>query len=526
MITSATLQIPANSVLPGRASRESLTFSECQNLVNGVDRPKTCLPFLPDETERFINPLDTAIGGGSLTFSSRPDLELFSQWDNNLLESGFFVAMCIFIALFILPVIFRDLRENKSILFGYWFVLSLHQIMAFTNAYVLRPRSDGRGFQTTSQELAMYEGWDFGIGGHFYQAMLAIVYRWLGSAHLLGEELSILMFALSCVVFLKIMQQLGMVRYKPSALIAFGALPSMVLFGSTTLRESYELFFFMLAVYFGIKMQKKGGVNAYMIALIISALIMGVNHNMLVFYAACLVMLFTFYTIRPAAYFWNIKKPQLMGIFIFPIILVGLVVLANINFPGTGLATHLVSLNILERAKNFRNNSIDQVASQVQKQDFGKSEHRGSIKPCYAGMSKTADACSPLGGLNYDVNINTSSFGTAVFSIIKIYGHYLFWPLPWQVSGTAGAYLAAVSVLRMILIYFSVWQWREAFGSQRKLLCLMLILYFSITFAWSIGTTNYGTAARHQVLSWWIIVIVGVPPLMEKMSRIRQKLLE
>jgi hypothetical protein len=60
----------------------------------------------------------------------------------------------------------------------------------------------------------------------------------------------------------------------------------------------------------------------------------------------------------------------------------------------------------------------------------------------------------------------------------------------------------------MVLIYFSVKSWHTARGSQRRLLGLMLILYFSMTFMWALGTTNYGTAMRHHMLSWWIIVII------------------
>ena len=72
--------------------------------------------------------------------------------------------------------------------------------------------------------------------------------------------------------------------------------------------------------------------------------------------------------------------------------------------------------------------------------------------------------------------------------------------------------------MRMILIYFSVKQWCNACGTQRQLLGLMLILYFSMTFMWALGTTNYGTAMRHHMLSWWIIVIVGLPPLMARLG--------
>ena len=35
---------------------------------------------------------------------------------------------------------------------------------------------------------------------------------------------------------------------------------------------------------------------------------------------------------------------------------------------------------------------------------------------------------------------------------------------------------------------------------------------------WALGTTNYGTAMRHHMLSWWIIVIAGFPPLMARLE--------
>jgi prepilin signal peptidase PulO-like enzyme (type II secretory pathway) len=124
-----------------------------------------------------------------------------------------------------------------------------------------------------------------------------------------------------------------------------------------------------------------------------------------------------------------------------------------------------------------------------------------------------------LGRASYGIVVDNSSYPAAVYSIIKIYIHYLFAPFPWQVGGLSDLYASMESIMRMILIYFSVKQWCYAKDSQRRLLGLMLILYFSMTFMWSLGTTNYGTSIRHHMLSWWVIVIVGIPPLMEKLSR-------
>ena len=148
-----------------------------------------------------------------------------------------------------MPLFSRELRQNKQILVGYVFVIALHQIMAFTNACIyqtLMARNDARGFHTFARELIRNEEWnfDFAVGHNFYIDMLATVYRWFGSSHLLGEQLSILAFALSCIVFLKILRQLEVGRYRLFALIAFGAYPTMIVYGSITVRESYEVFFF------------------------------------------------------------------------------------------------------------------------------------------------------------------------------------------------------------------------------------------------------------------------------------------
>ena len=75
------------------------------------------------------------------------------------------------------------------------------------------------------------------------------------------------------------------------------------------------------------------------------------------------------------------------------------------------------------------------------------------------------------------------------------------------------------SMSRMVLLYFSVMHWYHAYGVQRRLLMLMLILFFSMSFMWALGTTNYGTATRHNMLSWWILAIIGVPLLMKMLSR-------
>ncbi len=168
---------------------------------------------------------------------------------SNLLfvESGFFLAICLVAVAFLMPLFSRELRKSGSIMFGYWFVIFLHQFVAFLNAHLFATGQRGtfgaendanRSFHLIAKELVLqgemyYRGQYISVplsldsflkGGAFYYEMLGSVYKWFGVSLLLGEQLSVLVFALSCIVFLKIMRQLGLERYSFPSLICFSAL--------------------------------------------------------------------------------------------------------------------------------------------------------------------------------------------------------------------------------------------------------------------------------------------------------------
>jgi len=251
----------------------------------------------------------------------------------------------------------------------------------------------------------------------------------------------------------------------------------------------------MLTVYFGIKMARKGGINPYLIALILSALAAGFFHEALIFYMVFLVVLFLAWTFLPIIRLKNIKKLRLLVWIVIPfflagtvVLLKGIVVLLNTNMLDLRPATREIWSQLID------GNWLEAISS-----------HR-------------AGTIYRSGEATYGVYLDLTSSYMMVYSSLKLYVYYLFAPFPWQVDSLTGLYAGTESIMRMILIYFSVKQWRKAYGSQRWLLSLMLTLYFSMTFMWALGTTNYGTAMRHHMLSWWIIVIVGLPPLMARLG--------
>jgi hypothetical protein len=432
-------------------------------------------------------------------------------------ESGIFPAFfLVAVTFFLIPLFSRELRKSRSIILGYWFVIFLHQVVAFLNYYLYTIGGEtggtfgasndaNRSFHLISKELALqgemhYRGQLLSIplsldsflkGGAFYYEMLGSVYKWFGASLLLGEQLSVLVFALSCIIFLKIMRQLGFESYRFSSLICFGSLPTVVLLGSITLRETYEVFFFMLTTYLGFRVLRQRKLKIGSIFLMfMSALLMGVFHKALVVYGLFLVILFLVWNLNPISRLGNIKKLHLIAMMIIPLVLLGLVL-----FSGKGIRAFGV---------------IDQV-----------SQGGWNIDLLIQNISGWRNmTLNPPGRTSYHVSFDTSSPFMLILSSIKIYGYYLFSGFSLRINNFTDAYAAVEVILRMTLICFSVLSWWKAVGLQKRLLVMMLVLYFSMTLIWAMGTTNYGTAIRHHMLTWWIIVILGVPQLMAKLQHV------
>ena len=423
------------------------------------------------------------------------------------MESGFLAAIFLVAATFLMPAFSRELRKSRAIIFAYWVVIVLHQVVAFLNHYlyaigergVVGAQSDAnQGFHDVAKELALngellYRDVYLSVplsldsflkaGSYFYYEMLGSFYQWFGVSHLFGEQLSILVFAFSCIVFLKIMRQLGLEHYRASCLFCFGALPTMVLLGSVTLRESYQVFFFMLAVYSGVKISNSEKLHiASIFYMAIAALLMGLFHQALTVYAVFMIFLFLIYSARLISRLGNIKKLHLIAVGVIPFIFLGLVLMSKTNVISFVYFRRLIDFSIFDAIASYREASLFK---------FGRT--------------------------SYVVPLDSSSIFMMIYSLLKVYSYYLFKPFPWEIHNAIDMYAFWEVLTRITLICFSLFEWRKAVGLRKRLLGLMLLLFFSMSILWSVGTTNYGTAIRHNMLTWWILIIMGVPPLIKKL---------
>ncbi|MDC1425241.1 hypothetical protein N8135_03580 [Oceanospirillaceae bacterium] len=398
------------------------------------------------------------------------------------------MATVLFVMIWLLPVAVDEFRNNKRLLLAYWFVIALHQVVAFINAFwftTLGAATDAVAFHKAGARLAQTDSFIFEFGSKFYELILGFTYWLFGTSLLLGQQLSVLAFALSCIVLIKILCLLMLRSYSVPILLVFGALPTMVLLGSITLRESYQILFFMLAFFFGLKMHLKGGFNYHFILLLLSIFVMGLFHKGLILYMLIFIFIFMVFSLKPTSHILRVKKLHLLLLVTFPLVLVVLLVVTKLQINGLNILTELVDFDILEYTEKYRRNS--------------------------SGSDARA---------TYGIYFNLSSFSSFISSSFIIYFYYLFAPFPWEIGNVLDIYASMESVMRMVLLYYAVKKWRNISGVESRLTGLMLILFFSMSLLWAMGTTNFGTAMRHHMLTWWILVVMGLPPLIDA-ARIR-----
>ena len=397
-----------------------------------------------------------------------------------------FAGTLVFLVTFFVPLVFRDFRRNGQAVMAYWFVLAFHHAVALVNAYwftVIGADADAETFHRIGTELARSGDWSFAMGARGYEQFLGRVYYLFGPSHLLGQSLSVLAFALSCGVLFKLMTLVGIHRHRVPVLLVFGGLPTMVLLGSVTLRESFQILFFMLTVYFAIKFHLRRN-KASLLGMLLAALAMGLFHKGLMLYAVFLILVAAMWRTRPKRRSWTIPKSRSIG-WALALVAIGGVLVSPMLMP------EILGLEVVRAV--VQGEGLEFLA-----------QYRESMVPARA---------------TYGITLDTSSLASLVLTAIPVFIYYLFAPFPWQVHSVVDLYAAFESVLRLVLIVFSVKAWQDAQGPARRICGFYLLLYFSMAFLWALGTNNYGTSIRHHTVHFWIIVVMGVPPLVAFLKR-------
>jgi len=383
------------------------------------------------------------------------------------------------------------MRDDTKVVRAIWFCMVFHHAVAFLNVYdpyeasfwnVYIPdassfHGDGSHFAGLSEPEWKFRSGEVVTGSTIYTQVLGFFYRHVGSSHLFGKELSVLAFVLSCVLLVKLVGFLALSRFRVGIVLLYGLLPSAVIFRSVTLRESWQALFFLLSVYWATRLWKQSGILNVSF-LLISTSCLALTHHGLANFAMYLIAISVFWAIFGRKK--NVRWARHLR-FLFAGLLIACVIISSQKL---GLFMTL-----------------------------GEALERG------AGMRQTLLSYTDV-RTNFSFILDTSSVFGIVTTLPMVFVEYMFAPFPWQVENVEDICAFFESILRFVLLFSAVSSWRRSSGEVRSCYGFLLIVVLGLELVWALGTTNWGTATRHHVTGYSVLVLLGAPGLILFMRRL------
>ena len=378
---------------------------------------------------------------------------------------------------FCVVLMWKHIRSDTKLVCAIWFCLVLHHFVTFLNAYVspvIGAGADALSFHKAAVEVSLLDNhmWNYASysnGDAVYADCLGLFYRFIGSSIFSGAELSVLAFVLSCVVLVKLVDLLDLRRFRVGIILLFGLLPSAVIFRSVTLRESWQTLFFLLTIYWAIRLQKRPGILIVSF-LLMSVICLSVLHVGLSWYVLYLIIISTYWGVLS-------RKKKVRWLWPVSFVFTGLLVACAIVF-AQKMGWYMSVERAFEKAAGFR----------------------------YA-------AATIQGRTTYGIMLDTSSVLGLVKTIPTVFVYYMFAPFPWQVKNVLDIHALLESMLRFALLLSALFSWRRSSGEVRSYYSFLFIVVLSLELVWALGTINWGTAIRHHVPGYGVIVLLGAPGL-------------
>ena len=353
-----------------------------------------------------------------------------------------------------------------------WGGVLLRVLAAIWNSFYIPisfTKLDATGFQfyasKYSNNLVLSEFFD-GAMSSVYHRTLGIIYYLTTDSWFLGCIVSVLVWLVSAFILIRTMRLLEIERRcQIQAMLIFALLPSVILFTSTTLREAFELMFVNLAMYSSLKIYlKKSRIHLFILPLAVAS--MSYFHSAFMGFGfvliASLIILLVFFRRKKLTF---LKIQFLAPLVIVPVTLwISLIPTFQYNLSEDIAAVYNLFINGLVHMG-------------------GRALYRDFIS--YSGT--------------WDI----ISIAPVVFF------QYMFEPMPWKVSSFADVELVIENIIRFWLILRAVTRINKLPLQRRNSVMLVFIFYLVLEGIWSLGTANWGTAARHHVSSIGLLVIAA-----------------
>ena len=285
-----------------------------------------------------------------------------------------------------------------------------------------------------------------------YNVVLGIVFKILYPSQVIGNLLSVLIWAHSFYLIYSILTYLKLSKNSISyGLLYFSFSPCIIIFTSVTLRDCIILYFLINFLFFLLRFNDQKKIVDFIVFSIFLFLIYYTHYNF--FY------LFFIFTV-------------LFTLTIFVFIHIPI----NLNILFLSILTILLLLNLLDLEFIFQ--SIN---------NFQK----GSLH------------YTTVGRANYlDNSFKIENLFSGIFYVIRNYFYFLFEPSFLNLEKIKFFDFAVIiekliKILLMVIFIFYILNYKKNISFSH----IILVIILAIDTAWSIGTYNWGTAYRHQVTS-------------------------
>jgi hypothetical protein len=307
--------------------------------------------------------------------------------------------------------------------------------------------------------------------GNSYAEFLRVLYDFLGGSHLLGCEVNQIGFSIALICFVELLYLLGHQACAPRLVLLFGLLPSVLLNSSVVLREGPQMAGFM-ALLVGLLNVRRHGIHQGTLIVPLAAVALIFLQNG---FAPYLLL------VLPLALIWATgSRPWLL-------VCAGAVALFVVPAFGGRILQKLSASSVVVR-EAVSGDGLAYVGEYQLRVNQGRSDFETKL-----------DISSPYRLLRTGPVVGLQ---------------YLFAPFPWQVRGVIDLYGMFESGLRLLLFLFALRAVRRARGDERQELIFLLLMFLSMEAVWAAGTANWGTAFRHRVVAWGVLVALGGPGLL------------
>ena len=398
-----------------------------------------------------------------------------SYWNPRDL-AGWFILVMSFLFVLVMP----QIRSNVSLRYAVWFVLFCHHLMALI--FALGPDDlfkDAQSFHRHATQYAASGDIVYAIDFEFYSQALGFFYRLGGfyqlggESRLLGAEISVGFFVIALLLFIKLLEQLEVESHQPLLILLFGCLPSVVFFTSITIRESWELALFLAYSVLLFRFLDRPAIPV-LLYIFLAILVFGFLHKGLILFA-----LFLSIVVLAISWWLTLTGKAALSVSVCAVLVplgLALIVLivSKYDFRNSAIVNALLAGRVLENIEGSRGL-------------IARDEPRSA----------------------FDVDLDFGSFFHFTITYVQVYWRYLFGPFIWGVENIKDAVASSEALLRLILFSGMI---VSLFRTPLKVKTLILVtLYITMTMLWALGTTNYGQAIRHHVLTNWILIAMGAP---------------